>query len=123
MSRGTTRSRFSLPRRRSQCRLALGVLRSLAGLLQAVLLGLGDARVTGQEAGLLECRPVVRVDLGERASTREPQRAGLTGDATAAKVGDDVERLGLLGNHERLANKLLVHLVREVRLEGATVER
>src|SRR5436190_22669293 len=51
-------------------RSALGVLRSLAGLLQAVLLALGDARVAGQEAGLLQGGAVVGVVLAQGPGDR-----------------------------------------------------
>ena len=40
-------------------------------------------------------RPVVRVDLDQRAGDGQPQRAGLAGGAAAAEVGEDVEALGL----------------------------
>src|SRR6476646_3252070 len=46
--------------------LALGVLRSLAGLLEPVLLALLDPRVAGEEAGLLQRRAVVGLDLLQR---------------------------------------------------------
>src|SRR5512139_610997 len=51
----------SVPKRRPVKFLgsALRVLRSLAGLLEAVLLALLDTRVTGEEAGLLEGRAVL----------------------------------------------------------------
>ena len=53
---------------------------------------------------------------------REAQRTGLAGDAAAGQRGDDVVLAVLLQGHERLADELLVHLVREVVLEGAAVE-
>ena len=61
------------------CRSALGVLRRLAGLLEAVLLALLDPRVTGEEAGLLQGRTVVGLDLDEGAgdapgAARRPDR-------------------------------------------------
>src|SRR5258706_15856183 len=46
-----------------QACLALRVLRGFTGLLQTVLLALGGARVTSQEAGLLERRAVIGVVL------------------------------------------------------------
>src|SRR4051795_7655394 len=103
-------------------RSALGVLRRLAGLLEAVLLALLDPRVTGEEARLLESRTVVGLDLDEGAGDRQAQRAGLPGDATTLEDADDVVLLALLEGHERLTDELLVHLVREVLLEGAAVE-
>ena len=73
----------SVPKRRPNgaCRSALGVLGRLAGLLEPVLLALLDPRVTGEEAGLLEGRTVVGLDLDEGAGDGQAQRAGLTRDA------------------------------------------
>src|SRR3954452_1837202 len=102
--------------------LALGVLGRLARLLQAVLLALLDPRVAGQEAGLLQRRTVVGLDLLQRTGDAEAQRAGLPGDAAAVQAGDHVVRAGLLERDERLVDGLLVHLVREVLLEGAAVQ-
>src|SRR3569833_1492733 len=101
---------------------ALGVLRSLAGLLQAVLLALRDAGVTGKEAGLLQGGTVLGLDLDERPGDGQTQGAGLAGDTAAVEQADDVVLLALLEDHERLTDELLVHLVREVLLDGATVQ-
>src|SRR3954468_19097959 len=76
---------------RRALRSALRVLRGLAGLLEAVLLAFLDPRVTGEEAGLLQRRAVVRVVRDERPGDAEAQRAGLAGDAAATQVGDHVE--------------------------------
>src|SRR3954454_14736195 len=112
----------SVPKRRPTKRSALRVLRRLAGLLQAVLLALRRAGVAGQEAGLLEGRTVLGLDLDQRAGDGQAQRACLAGHAAALEEADDVVLLGLLQDHERLADELLVHLVREVLLEGAAVQ-
>src|SRR5688500_14578656 len=111
----------SVPNRRPNGS-ALGVLRSLASLLEPVLLALLDPRVTGEEAGLLQRRTVLGLDLDQRAGDGEPQGAGLTGDAAALEQAHDVVLLALLQGHERLTDELLVHLVGEVLLEGAAVE-
>src|SRR6516225_7615951 len=103
--------------------LALGVLRSLAGLLEAVLLPLLHPGVPGEEAGLLQRRAVLRVDQRQRASQAEPQGARLTGDATADDARDHVELVLGAERHEGLADDLLVHLVREVRVERPAVDR
>src|SRR3954464_866170 len=105
-----------------EARSALAVLRGLAGLLEAVLLPLRGARATGQEAGLLEGRAVIGVDLDERTGDRETQRARLARNAATVQVGEDVERGRLLDQDQRVLDELLVHLVREVLLEGAAVE-
>src|SRR5690606_4598105 len=56
---------------------ALGVLRSLAGLLEPVLLGLLLPGVAGEEARLLEDGTEVGVDLDESAGDAVAQGAGL----------------------------------------------
>src|SRR5919107_3372537 len=103
---------------------ALAVLRRLAGLLQPGLLALDDAGVTGEQAGLLQRRPVgVDVDRVQRAGDPEAQRTGLAGDPAAVDPGDDVEAAHEVGGHERLVDDLLVQLVGEVRLQRAAVDR
>src|SRR6516164_162370 len=108
---------------RTSQRLALGVLRSLTGLLEAVLLPLRRPCVAGEEAGLLQRRPVLRVDERERPRQPESQRAGLARDAAAADARDHVELALGAERHERLSDDLLVHLVREVRVERPAVDR
>src|SRR6201996_6982221 len=103
--------------------LPLGVLRRLAGLLQAVLLALLDPGVPGQEACLLQRRAVLRVDQGKRPGHAEAQRARLPGDAAAGDPGHHVELVLPAQGHERLVDELLVHLVREVHVERAAVDR
>src|SRR5690606_17424057 len=93
---------------------ALGVLRCLTGLLQAVLLTLDGTRVTREEAGALERGAILGGDLGECTRDGETQRAGLAGRAAAVQTCVDVERLGALDRHQGRLHELLVHLVREV---------
>src|ERR1700741_3824628 len=70
-------------------RSALAVLRRLAGLLEAVLLALDGPRVAGQEAGLLQRGPVLRLHQDQRPGDGQAQRAGLTGRAATIEVGMD----------------------------------
>ena len=57
-----------------------------------------------------------------RARARPRRRAPAWPDVPPpCSVGEDVELLGALGHHQRLADELLVHLVREVLLEGLPV--
>src|SRR5699024_3271623 len=103
---------------------ALGVLRRLAGLLEAGLLALDDAVVTTEEAGLLEGRSVVLlVDLVQRAGHTEAHGPGLTGCTAAGEADDDVEAALEVESRERIVDLLLVQLVREVVLERAAVDR
>ncbi len=57
--------------------LALGELRALAGLLQAVLLALDGPRVTGQHPRALELAPRLLRLLGERPCDAVAQGLGL----------------------------------------------
>src|SRR5919107_5514402 len=95
---------------------ALAVLGSLAGLLEAGLLALDDARVTGEQARLLQRRTVrVEVHRVQRPGDPEAQRTRLAGDAATVDAGDHVEAADQVGGDERLVDDLLVQLVREVR--------
>ena len=115
-ARGRARARASgrRPRRRGcrRCRsaascparplLPLGVLRRLAGLLEAVLAALLLARVPREQAGLLQRRPRLGVERHERPGDAERERAGLAADAAAADRGVDVVDVGGLGEAQRL---------------------
>src|SRR4249919_4058345 len=80
----------SVPKRRAMwgpgCS-ALGVLRRLAGLLEAGLLALLLARVTGQQTRPLEGRPHLRIDLDQGPGDAKAERAGLAADAPTVKGG------------------------------------
>ena len=94
----------------------------LTGLVQTGLLALDGAGVPGEEAGLLQCRAVVRRVLGEGAGDGQTQGAGLARGATTVEQRHDVELLLALDEDQRRLDELLVHLVREVLLEGAAVQ-
>src|SRR4051812_11589591 len=118
----------SVPKRRRAmdrraARLALAELRALAGLLEAGLLALLDARVARQEAAALELRAEVRVGVGERAGDPVAQRAGLAGHAAAVERRDDVHARLVADRLERLADVALQRRAREVGLERAAVDR
>src|SRR5690606_26923337 len=88
------------------------------------LLALDDAGVTREEAGLLEGRTVVlSVDVVQCAGDAETQRAGLARVAATRDAGDDVVCTDQGQRGERGVDQLLVQLVREVVLEGTTVDR
>src|SRR6516162_1658363 len=116
-----------MPQRRMRhagqpCRSALGVLRRLPGLLQPVLLALLDPGVPGQEPRPLQGSPVLGVHQRERPSDTQPQRAGLAGDAAAGDPGGHVELALRAQGDQRLADELLMHLVREEVLQRPVVD-
>src|SRR5262249_29236922 len=122
-SHGSTRRARDTQRAPSRGRcLALRVLRALAGLVTPVLLALDLARIARDEAGLLERRAVLRVDLQERSGDAVAYRDGLGAHATTAHVdvGPVVARRG--GNLERLANDHARRLATEVLVRGAVVD-
>src|SRR5215475_15006923 len=103
-------------------RLALRVLRRLPRLLQAVLLALLHAGIPGEEARPLQGSPVLRVDQRQGAGDAQPQRTRLAGHPATGDAGGDIELpLGPEG-HERLADELLVDLVREELLQRPLVD-
>src|SRR5204862_5100308 len=73
---------------------ALAVLRSLPGLLQAVLLRLLLTRITGEEAFLLQRRTLFPVELGKGARDAEAKSAGLTGRPATGDGGEHVVHVG-----------------------------
>src|SRR5690606_36783284 len=90
---------------------------------QTGLLPLDRTVVAAQEAGLLErAAVVVDVVLVQRAGDTETDRTGLTGEAATREAGDDDVAALELQHLVGLDDFLLVHLVREVVLGGATVE-
>src|SRR4029078_5308814 len=102
---------------------ALRVLRSLAGLLEAVLLGLLGAGVPAEEPGLLQLGAELGVELDEAAGDAQAEGAGLAGGATAVDGGVDVvHRLGLR-QAERLREDHAIGVRREVVGDVATVDR
>src|SRR5688500_18562381 len=104
-------------------RLALAVLGRLAGLLETGLLALDRTVVATKEPGLLQgATVVVDVRLVPRAGGTKPERTGRTGDAATRDAGDNVVTVVELEHLEGLVDFLLVHLVGEVVLKGATVD-
>src|SRR4051794_27742720 len=107
---------------RTSCALALRVLRSLPGLLEAVLLRLLLASVTREEARLLERGADLLVELRQGAGDAEPQRAGLAGRAAAVDRRVHVVHVSHLAHAQRLAEQLAVRRVGEVVGDIAAVD-
>src|SRR3569623_1411003 len=97
--------------------LPLGVLRSLTGFLESVLLALLGPGVTSEEASLLQRRPSLLVSVDEGAGNAKPDGAGLTGHAATVDPDQHVVAVLHVEGDERLVDDLLVDLVREVVLE------
>src|SRR5580658_3125700 len=94
--------------------LPLGVLRRLAGLLQAVLLRLLLAGVAGEQAGPLERAPQLGVDGDQAAGDAQAQRTRLPGDPAAVDGGVDVVGLRGVGHPKRLGRHHAVRGLGEV---------
>src|SRR5205823_13455745 len=90
--------------------LSLRELEPLAHSRTAVLLPLDHARVARQEPRLLQGRPEVRVQFGERPADAVPDGAGLSRQAAAADVHVDVDLADLLDHFERLLENHLARL-------------
>src|SRR5688572_32142584 len=73
---------------RDRWTLSLGVLRGLAGALEAGLLALFGPRVSGEETGLAENRPGSLVGLHQRSGGRVDDRPGLARDTAAFDLGE-----------------------------------
>src|SRR4029450_4183121 len=84
---------------------ALGVLGSLAGLLEPVLLALALAGVAGEEAALLQLGPQLDVEVDQGPGDGVAQGAGLAGDPAAVEVGEHVVALEGVGDPKRLGDE------------------
>src|SRR5581483_11770939 len=113
----------SVPKRAGATGSALGVLGRLAGLLEAVLLGLLLPCVTGEETRPLEHRAVLGVDLAEAAGNAEAHGAGLARDTAPVDGGVDVVGLSGVGHPQRLGQEHAVRGRGEVGIERLLVDR
>src|SRR5438093_13513224 len=82
-------------------RLTLAELRRLAGLVQAGLLALHDARVAREEAGALQGHTELGVELDERAGDPVPHRSGLAARTAAVYAHANVIAAFELGYFQR----------------------
>src|SRR6266478_2832376 len=103
-------------------RLPLGELEPLARSGPSVLLPLHRARIAREEARLLQWRPELRVELGERTADPVPDGASLPREPAAADDHGDVHLVELLDDLERLLEDHLAGLAPEVLVEGAVVD-
>src|SRR6266446_5314083 len=103
-------------------RLPLGELEPLARSGPSVLLPLHRARIAREEAGLLQWRPVVRIELGERAADPVTDGPSLPREPAAADDHGDVHLVELLDDLERLLEDHLAGLAPEVLVEGTVVD-
>src|SRR5207244_6693605 len=101
---------------------ALRVLRSLAGLLQPVLLALLLPVVAREQTGSLEGNALIWVELGQGPGDAEAERAGLAGDAPAVDGGIDVVGLGRGRDPQGLGHDRPVGRGREVVLDRTAVD-
>src|SRR5581483_1037656 len=83
-------------------RLALGVLRTFAGLVAAVLLALDLARVARQQTGLAQRGPQPFGGFDQRARDPMAHRIGLRRNSAAFDLGNDVVLALGFGEFERL---------------------
>src|SRR6185369_17143686 len=111
-----------MSRRRPPGRLPLRVLGRLASLLQAVLAALLLARVTDEQAGLLEHGSQLVIERDQRAGDAEPQRARLPTDPATGDARLDVVHVGRLADPQRLGRGLAVGADREVLIDRAPVD-
>src|SRR6187551_1269443 len=102
--------------------LALRELRSLAGLVQAGLLALDDARVARQEARPLQRHAQLRVGLDERPRDAVADGTRLPARPAAVHAHAQVERALHPGDLERRQGRLAVRRAGEVLVDRAAVE-
>src|SRR5207249_9711585 len=87
-----------------------------------VLLPLHRARIAREEARLLQWRPELRIELGERAADPVTDGPSLPRESAAADDHGDVHLVELLDDFERLLEDHLAGLAPEVLVEGTAVD-
>src|SRR6476619_6683140 len=102
--------------------LSLRELEALARALLSVLLALFDARVARHQTGLFQCGPQFVVVLNQRARDPMTNRPCLTRRTTAGDIDDDVKLGRGFSQIQRLPNNHAERLVREIGLEGFSVD-
>src|SRR5262245_1456972 len=90
--------------------LALGILWPLACALKTRLLALLHTWIASEQAGLLEGRAQLGVQIKQGTGNSVTHSADLAGDAAAAHLDQYVEARGVAGKLQR-ANKLLLEQV------------
>src|SRR6266436_5552159 len=103
-------------------KLPLAELRRLARLVQARLLALDNARITGKKAGALERHAQLRIGLDERAGDAVTNSACLSTRAAAVDANPDVERPLDSCSLQRCQRGRAMRGARKVVLDRATVE-
>src|SRR5438105_3640176 len=102
--------------------LPLRELEPLPRSRPSVLLPLHRARIAREESGLLQRRPVLRVQLRQRPADPVPDGPRLSRQPSAADVDGDVHLVQLLHHLERLLEDHLAGVAPEVLVEGAVVD-
>ncbi len=114
---GISQGFFSVP-----CRLTLGELRSLTGLLETVLLSLDDSAIDSEIAMSPESRTVLGIGLQKGSGDTEPKGTGLSRIATSDDVGLDVVLALGVGHLEGTSGIENEDLVREVFIDLLAVD-
>src|ERR1700688_1063552 len=100
---------------------ALGELEATSRLGAAVFLALDDARVAREEAGLLQGRPQLGLEMDKGARDAVAHRTGLAGKAAADHGADHVELAEASGRDEGLVDQHAQDGTREIDLDLAPV--
>ena len=88
----------------SWSRLTLAELRSATSCFETVFLTLFHTRISGEESGALQDRPVLSVCLQQSPCDAMTDRTGLSGIAAALDIDKDIKLAVILGRYERLTN-------------------
>ena len=101
--------------------LALGELEALARPGLPRLLPFSHPRIAGQEAFFLQRGPHIQIELEESARNPEPDRAGLSFDASTEGLYANVERIGCLRHFEWFQHDQLKRRRRKILFERAPI--
>ena len=99
---------------------ALAELRGTAGGLEAVLFTFLHPRIAGQETGFLQGSTEIRIRLAKSTADAMPDGTGLTRQAAAIHVDQDIKSVAA-GKNQRLPNGHLKRLQSEILINIALV--
>ena len=104
-------------------KLALGELEALAGAFLSVLLALMLAGIARQEAGFLQLRPELPIELDQRAGQTQPDCIGLACYTAAMGENYYIELVGHLSDEKRLTDRDAPGLSWKILVQRTTVNR
>jgi len=109
--------------RHPDLQLSLRELEALARAFLTVLLSLFDPRIAGNQSGLLQSRPQVRIELNQGPRNAMPDRTRLPGRTAAGNVNNHIKLVCGVRQLQRLANNHSQRLIGKILRKGFTIDQ